>query len=95
MPDPTATGAGNPLGDLTRAGVHLWLGNLIRAHQSTGGLARLVKQRHVTGATINATFLVKALRADADHGEQVRELTLRGTSVGDSLAAAAPWATAG
>ncbi|MFL5336992.1 MAG: hypothetical protein ACJ8H8_28390 [Geminicoccaceae bacterium] len=95
MPDPTATGAGDSLGDFTRAGVHLWLGNLIRAHQSTGGLARLVKQRHVTGATINATFFVKVLRADADHGEQVRELTLRGTSVGDSPAAAAPGATAG
>src|SRR4051812_39297238 len=66
MPDPTATGAGDSLGDFTRAGVPVWLDGLSRAHQSTGGLARLVKQRHVTGIAINATFFGKAPRADAD-----------------------------
>lgn len=85
MPDPIATAAGDPLADLARAGVSVWLDDLGRARLNTGELARLVERRHVTGVTTNPTIFAKALRADADYREQVRDLALRGASAGEAV----------
>ena len=47
----------DPLKKLTDAGVSLWLDDLSRVRLAEGGLAGLVRDRHVSGVTTNPTFL--------------------------------------
>jgi transaldolase len=43
----------DPLSALTGAGVSIWLDDLSRARLTSGSLATLVEQQHVTGVTTN------------------------------------------
>jgi transaldolase len=77
----------DPLADLSAAGVAVWLDDLSRARLQTGDLADLVKSKHVVGVTTNPSIFQKALADSAAYDEQVRDLALRGTDVGEAVRA--------
>ena len=77
----------DPLADLSAAGVAVWLDDLSRARLTSGNLAALVADSHVVGVTTNPSIFQKALSDGAAYDEQVRELALRGTDVGESVRA--------
>ena len=49
------------LSALTEAGVSIWLDDLSRARLTSGSLAALVEQQHVTGVTTNPSIFAKAI----------------------------------
>jgi transaldolase len=67
----------DPLAALTDAGVSIWLDDLSRARLESGGLARLVRERHVAGVTTNPTIFAKAITGSDAYAEQIRKLALR------------------
>ena len=77
----------NPLSELSAAGVAVWLDDLSRARLQTGDLERLVRERSVVGVTTNPSIFQKALSEGAAYEEQVRDLALRGTDVGEAVRA--------
>jgi transaldolase len=77
----------DPLAELSAAGVAVWLDDLSRERLRSGNLAGLVKDRHVVGVTTNPSIFQKALSDGAAYDEQVRELALRGTDVGEAVRA--------
>jgi transaldolase len=77
----------NALSDLSAAGVAVWLDDLSRSRLQTGDLERLVRERSVVGVTTNPSIFQKALSEGAAYDEQVRDLALRGTDVGEAVRA--------
>jgi transaldolase len=77
----------DPLFDLTQAGVAIWLDDLSRERLVTGGLANLVRDRHVVGVTTNPTIFQKAISGSPTYDDQVRDLARRGVDVGEALRA--------
>ncbi len=75
------------LADLSAAGVAVWLDDLSRERLRTGNLAELVETRSVVGVTTNPSIFQKALSDGAAYDEQVRDLALRGTDVGEAVRA--------
>ncbi|MCW2623254.1 MAG: Transaldolase [Frankiales bacterium] len=75
------------LADLSAAGVAVWLDDLSRERLRTGNLAELVENRSVVGVTTNPSIFQAALSDGAAYDEQVRELALRGTDVGEAVRA--------
>ena len=73
------------LKQLTDAGVAIWLDDLSRERLVTGGLANLVRDRHVVGVTTNPTIFQKAISGSDTYDEQVRDLARRGVDVGEAL----------
>jgi transaldolase len=67
------------LATLHDAGVSIWLDALSRDLLDTGELDRLVRQRHVTGATSNPTIFATAITSSARYDDQLRRLTATGT----------------
>ncbi|MFP5219646.1 MAG: transaldolase [Actinomycetes bacterium] len=76
-----------PLADLTAAGVAVWLDDLSRERLRTGNLEQLVREREVVGVTTNPSIFQKALSEGSAYDEQVRDLALRGTDVGEAVRA--------
>jgi transaldolase len=76
-----------PLEDLTAAGVAVWLDDLSRERLRSGDLASLVAEKQVVGVTTNPSIFQKALSDGAAYDEQVRDLALRGTDVGEAVRA--------
>jgi transaldolase len=74
----------NALQQLAESRVAVWLDDLSRARIQSGGLAALV-QRGVVGITTNPTIFAKAIGSGAGYEEQVHDLALRGTAVGESV----------
>ncbi|MCW2714393.1 MAG: Transaldolase [Frankiales bacterium] len=77
----------DPLADLSAAGVAVWLDDLSRERLRSGNLAELVRDSHVVGVTTNPSIFQKALSEGAAYDEQVRDLALRGTDVGEAVRA--------
>ena len=77
----------DPLADLSAAGVAVWLDDLSRERLRSGNLAELVKTKHVVGVTTNPSIFQKALSDGAAYDEQVRDLALRGTDIGEAVRA--------
>ncbi|CAN5295970.1 transaldolase [soil metagenome] len=75
----------DPLADLSAAGVAVWLDDLSRSRLETGNLADLVRDSSVVGVTTNPSIFQKALSEGAAYDEQVRDLALRGTDVGEAV----------
>ena len=75
----------DPLADLSAAGVAVWLDDLSRSRLQTGNLADLVRGSAVVGVTTNPSIFQKALSEGAAYDEQVRDLALRGTDVGEAV----------
>ena len=73
------------LSDLTAAGVAVWLDDLSRERLRSGNLAELVRDQSVVGVTTNPSIFQKALSDGAAYDDQVRDLALRGTDVGEAI----------
>ncbi len=75
------------LGRLTELGVSIWLDDISRDRLTGGGLAQLVRDRHLAGVTSNPTIFQKAISGSPAYDAQVRDLALRGVDVGEALRA--------
>jgi transaldolase len=64
----------DPLGDLTDAGVAVWLDDLSRELLAGGGLQSLVAARHVVGVTTNPTIFASALAKGDRYDQQLADL---------------------
>ncbi len=73
------------LNDLAAAGVSVWLDDLSRPRIQTGSLARMVAQGDIVGITTNPTIFAKAIGAGSGYEDQLRDLALRGTAIGETL----------
>jgi transaldolase len=69
------------LGELTKAGVSVWLDDISRERLRTGNLAALMKDFHVRGVTSNPTIFASALAKGDAYDEQTRDLALREVTV--------------
>jgi len=69
------------LGELTKAGVSVWLDDISRERLRTGNLESLVKDFHVRGVTSNPTIFANALAKGNAYDEQTKDLALRGVTV--------------
>ncbi|QDY09661.1 transaldolase [Micromonospora sp. HM134] len=73
------------LGDLTAAGVAVWLDDLSRVRLSSGGLDRLRREQHVAGVTTNPTIFAKALSDADEYNWQLKDLATRGIEVEEAV----------
>jgi hypothetical protein len=64
----------DPLGDLSAAGVAVWLDGLSRELLVGGGLESLVADRHVVGVTNDPTIFASALSKGARYDDQLAAL---------------------
>jgi transaldolase len=69
------------LGELTKAGVSVWLDDISRERLRTGNLASLMKDFHVRGVTSNPTIFASALAKGDAYDEQIKDLALREVTV--------------
>src|ERR1700744_4543865 len=67
----------DPLGDLTDAGVAVWLDDLSRELLAGGGLRSLVLTHHVVGVTTNPTIFASALSKGDRYDAQLADLAAR------------------
>jgi transaldolase len=69
------------LGQLSEAGVSVWLDDISRDRLRTGNLQSLMDDYHVVGVTSNPTIFAKALSSGSAYDDQVSDLRIRGVSV--------------
>jgi transaldolase len=69
------------LGELTKAGVSVWLDDISRERLNSGNLAALIKDFHVRGVTSNPTIFASALSKGDAYESQTKDLALRGVTV--------------
>jgi transaldolase len=69
------------LGELTQAGVSVWLDDISRERLRSGNLEALVRDFHVRGVTSNPTIFANALAKGDAYDEQIKDLAIRGVSV--------------
>ena len=81
----------NALQELAQLGVAIWLDDLSRARIRSGDLEKRVAQHGVVGITTNPTIFAKAIGSGNGYEEQVRDLALRGTAVGESVRLLTAW----
>ncbi len=79
------------LDDLAAAGVSVWLDDLSRPRILTGSLARMVDGGEIVGITTNPTIFAKAIGAGSGYEEQLRDLALRGTAIGETVRLLTAW----
>src|ERR1700761_5252054 len=79
------------LKDLAKAGVSVWLDDLSRPLIESGNLAKLVDDGEIVGITTNPTIFAKAIGAASGYEDQLRELALRGTAIGETLRLLTAW----
>ncbi len=75
------------LGQLAAAGVAVWLDDISRERLTSGNLATLARDMHVTGVTSNPTIFAHALSAGDAYHEQVKDLAVRGVTVDEAARA--------
>src|SRR3954453_2626004 len=68
------------LAELSDRDVSIWLDSLNRERLDGGGLAALVRDRHVVGVTTNPTIFQRALAHGAQYDSQIHDLGRRGVS---------------
>jgi transaldolase len=69
------------LGQLTEAGVSVWLDDISRDRLRTGNLEALMKDFHVRGVTSNPTIFAHALSSGDAYDGQLKDLATRGVTV--------------
>lgn len=79
------------LNDLAEAGVSVWLDDLSRPLIERGSLAKLVDDGEIVGITTNPTIFAKAIGCGSGYEDQLRELALRGTAIGETLRLLTAW----
>jgi len=65
------------LGQLSAAGVSVWLDDISRERLTTGNLAALIRDRHVVGVTSNPTIFAHALASGSAYDRQITDLEVR------------------
>jgi transaldolase len=73
------------LGELSAAGVAVWIDDLSRVRLESGGLDQLRREKHVVGVTTNPTIFAKALSDAEAYDGQVRDLAVRGIGVEETV----------
>ena len=73
------------LGELSAAGVAVWLDDISRVRLSSGGLDQLRREKHVVGVTTNPTIFAKALSDADEYDWQLRDLAVRGVDVEEAV----------
>jgi transaldolase len=73
------------LGELTQAGVSVWLDDISRERLRTGNLEALIRDFHVRGVTSNPTIFANALAKGDAYDEQIKDLALRGVTVEEAV----------
>lgn len=72
------------LGELSAAGVAVWLDDISRERLATGNLEKMRERQHLVGVTSNPTIFANAL-ADSDlYTGPLRELAVRGVGVDEA-----------
>jgi transaldolase len=79
------------LDDLAAARVSVWLDDLSRPRILTGSLALMVDGGEIVGITTNPTIFAEAIGAGSGYEEQLRDLALRGTAIGETLRLLTAW----
>ena len=82
---PTKKAGRDRLGELAAAGVSIWLDDLSRGRLTSGGLAGLIADDHVTGVTTNPSIFQAAITAGSDYDEQLGGLRADGARVEDAV----------
>ena len=75
------------LATLSENGVSIWLDDLSRGRLTGGGLAALMRDKHVVGVTTNPTIFAGALSKGTDYDAQIATLAAAGSSVDDAVIA--------
>jgi transaldolase len=73
------------LGELTAAGVAVWLDDLSRVRLSSGGLDQLRREKRLVGVTTNPTIFAKALSDADEYNWQLTDLAQRGVTVEEAV----------
>ncbi|RYF19639.1 MAG: transaldolase [Oxalobacteraceae bacterium] len=81
----------NALQQLADSGVAIWLDDLSRARIQSGELADMVEHGGVVGITTNPTIFAKAIGSGSGYEEQIHDLALRGTAVGETVRLLTAW----
>ena len=72
------------LGELTQAGVSVWLDDISRERLRTGNLESLIRDFHVRGVTSNPTIFANALAKGDAYDDQIKDLASRGVTVDEA-----------
>jgi transaldolase len=72
------------LGQLSEAGVSVWLDDISRDRLRTGNLKSLIDDFHVVGVTSNPTIFAKAVEHGNAYDGQVADLKVREVAVGEA-----------
>jgi len=72
------------LGELTKAGVSVWLDDISRERLRSGNLESLANNFHVQGVTSNPTIFANALAKGDAYDDQIKDLAVRGVSVDEA-----------
>ena len=73
------------LADLSAAGVAVWLDDISRERLTSGGLAELIRDKHVVGVTSNPTIFAKALEKGDAYNQQLGDLARREATVAEAV----------
>jgi transaldolase len=72
------------LGQLSEAGVSVWLDDISRDRLRTGNLQMLIDDLHVVGVTSNPTIFAKSLSSGDAYDQQIADLKTRGVTVDEA-----------
>jgi transaldolase len=75
----------DPLGQLSAAGVAVWLDDISRERLVSGNLAELNRDFHVVGVTSNPTIFANALSKGSKYNDQIKDLAVREVSVEEAV----------
>jgi transaldolase len=75
------------LGQLSEAGVSIWLDDISRDRLRSGSLQSLIDQFHVSGVTSNPTIFQHAVASGTAYNEQLADLAISGASVDEAARA--------
>ncbi|WP_424629631.1 transaldolase [Bradyrhizobium sp. SYSU BS000235] len=81
----------NVFENLQMAGVSIWLDDLSRARIASGDLRQSVKSGQVVGITTNPTIFARSISDGSGYNDQIRELALRGTAIGEAVRLLTAW----
>jgi transaldolase len=70
---------------LADAGVSLWLDDLSRERLTSGGLAAMIHDQHISGVTSNPTIFAKALSNASVYAEQIDALAAQEVSTDEAI----------
>src|SRR5260370_4243637 len=79
-----ATVSVDVLGQLSEAGVSVWLDDISRDRLRTGNLQMLIDDLYVVGVTSNPTIFAKSLSSGDAYDEQIADLKTRGGTVDEA-----------